>query len=277
MSNLKIITAYYSIYLTACRGFVSNYIDNGDGTFKCTVQRDGYDSSSPITNTEETLIGIKNIYDFKSHNLPTQLLLMSSDHNIFIPQKINEISIQEYLGVIYIVLYIAKKYGVLKTGNILLTITEPKNKDSTYDSIPFDTDENKAKKYIYGGYLYASDIRNNGDDSELKDPKRDELYWKNTANLNLSLYKLWDSPNSKFCLKINSTKNPINENLKVYDCSSSSSLSPDITIMPDIEDISSFFKKNMTYLVLGTIGVVVLISICCSVSFMFMKKGKKRK
>jgi hypothetical protein len=47
--------------------------------------------------------------------------------------------------------------------------------------------------------------------------------------------------------------------------------------MPDIEDISSFFKKNMTYLVLGTIGVVVLIFICCSVSFMFMKKGKKRK
>jgi len=276
MSNLKIIAAYNTFYLNNCRGFVSNYIDNGDGTFKCTVQREIYDSSPSITNTEETLIGIKNIYDLKSHNLPTQLLLMSSDHNIFIPQKINEISIQEYLGAIYIVLYIAKKYSVLKTGTIYLPIiVEPKNKDSTYDSIPFDTDENKAKKYIYGGYLIASDARNNG----YIEPKRDELYWKNTANLNLSLYKLLDSSNSinsKFCLKINSTRT-INDNLKVYDCSSNSSLSPDITIMPDIESAADFLKKNMTYLVLGTIGVVVLISICCSVSFMFMKKGKKRK
>ena len=270
MSNYKSIL-YYIMLDGYIQGYVSNYIDNGDGTFKCSVQR--IDWGKNLVTTEETLFGIKNIYGFVSPNLPTQYLLMSSDNNIFIPMRHNEVSFSEYLNRIYIKLYITKKYGVIKDYSIsaFLGLLGIKNNDSTYDSIPEDTDENKLKKTIYRSYLYALDIRNNGTPEDLK---KDESYWKNTSNINKTLYSFFDSKIPNFCVKINSTKNPINENLKYFDCSSSSNASPDIIVLPDIESAAEFLKKNMTYLVLGTIGVVVLIAICCSVTFMFMKKKR---
>ena len=273
MSNFQIIGIYALIFGNQNKGYVSNYIDIGDGTFRCTVQR--IDTDNKTITTEEILFGIKNIYGFISPNLPTQFLLMSNDNNIFLPFQGIDFSASGAskvgLDLIYVLLYITKKYGIMTSGSFLHLAGNVVN-DSTLKSIPDDTPENKLKRGIYNSYLIASDIRNNGLPEDLK---KGELYWKNTANISLTLYKLYDSKFPNFCVKINAT-NKINDTLIYFDCSSSSDASPDIIIIPEIEDVTSFVKNNQMNIGLG-IGICCCILICCAGIFMMITMSSKKR
>ena len=176
-------------------GYVSTYVQNSNGTYKCTLisKQIGSNSTtnlSPSPTNQINCIGILNSNILISPNNPEQTIIMSQDNKyIFIPlNDSNNLPDQESIIKYYLTTYAILKYNInipLQTN--LTSITQYASSpsftstDSTYNSL--SSSQNILKSY-YAMYLTGMNPPPN-----FLNNNKDVKVWNDLGYLGLTKYQ----------------------------------------------------------------------------------------
>jgi hypothetical protein len=183
-------------------GYVTNYSQNSDGTYACTLVYNNPLSSTPISETVN-LFGFRNDNNLVSPNNPSQIIIMSND-NKYIFFKLKD-PVEPYLinniMIYYITVSTIKQYNSnipLAMNYFSLNIYRAPSSTTPANSPPTNQD-------IYNSYLAGL----NPSDNLLKDDSN-RSHWSDTGYLFLTMYNFQNSAGISISAPLNNKIPPNN-------------------------------------------------------------------